>query len=182
MRIKNISIEEIKFIAHRLARNTMGWDEPIPEFGTRFPNILESCIDTPFMQFDRKDLYRGLIGKSSALFYFMIKNHPFQNGNKRIAVMTLLYLFHKNEKWLKISNQDLYIFAKNILRTIRPRKINGKKKILLFIFCFNFIYRIYFFVDNKRFCFCIKLRLSHYTSWLNYYPPIYRAGILKICF
>ncbi|MFA6585541.1 MAG: type II toxin-antitoxin system death-on-curing family toxin [Candidatus Paceibacterota bacterium] len=117
MRTKRITVKEIEYVAFSFAQKLLTFNEPIPEFGTRFPNILESCIDTPFMQFDGKDLYRGLIGKSSVLFYFMIKNHPFQNGNKRIAVMTLLYLFHKNGKWLKMSNKDLYIFAKNIAKS-----------------------------------------------------------------
>jgi len=41
----------------------------------------------------------------------MIKNHPFQNGNKRIAVMTLFYFLYKNGKWLNINNTDLYNFS-----------------------------------------------------------------------
>ena len=127
MRTKRITVKEIEYVAFSFAQKLLTFNEPIPEFGTRFPNILESCIDTPFMQFAGKDLYRGLIGKSSALFYFMIKNHPFQNGNKRIAVMTLLYLFHKNGKWLKISNQDLYIFAKNIAKS----KPTAREKIIV---------------------------------------------------
>lgn len=92
----------------------MNWDEPIPDFGTRFPNILESCINTPFVRFDKKDQYRGLIGKASILFYLMIKNHPFQNGNKRIAVMSLLYFLYSNGKWLSINNVDLYNLAVNV--------------------------------------------------------------------
>ena len=42
----------------------------------------------------------------------MIKNHPFQNGNKRIAMATLFYFLYKNEKWLRVDNQELYNFAK----------------------------------------------------------------------
>ena len=105
----------------------MTYDEPIPDFGTRFPNILESCINMPFSQFNRKDLYRGLVGKASILFYLIIKNHPFQNGNKRIAVMSLLYFLYKNGKWLKMSNLNLYNFAKGIARS-RP---SSKEKIIL---------------------------------------------------
>lgn len=41
----------------------------------------------------------------------MIKNHPFQNGNKRIAVMTLLVALSSEDKWLDTSWQDLYEFA-----------------------------------------------------------------------
>jgi death-on-curing family protein len=38
----------------------------------------------------------------------MIKNHPFQNGNKRIAITTLLMFLHANGKWLKADSQELY--------------------------------------------------------------------------
>lgn len=117
MRTQRITAKEIEYVAFSFARKLMTWDEPIPEFGTRFPNILESCIETPFGRFSRKDLYRGLVGKASILFYLIIKNHPFQNGNKRIAVMTLLYLFHKNGKWIRMSNENLYNFAKGIARS-----------------------------------------------------------------
>ncbi len=46
------------------------------------------------------------------LFYLLIKNHPFENGNKRIAVTTLLYFLYKNKKWLRVNNYQLYNFAK----------------------------------------------------------------------
>jgi death on curing protein len=117
MRTKRISEIEVEYTAFSLARKMLTWDEPIPDFGTRFPNILESCLGTPFGQFNRKDLYRGLVGKGSILFYLMIKNHPFQNGNKRIAIMSLLYFFYKNDKWLRIDNINLYNFAKDVAKS-----------------------------------------------------------------
>lgn len=107
-----LRVIEIKYIAYRLARETMTWDEPIPSFDTRFPNILEQCLVSPFQTFEKKTLYRGLISKSGILFYLLIKNHPFQNGNKRLAITILLYFLYKNNKWLKIDNIELYRFAK----------------------------------------------------------------------
>ncbi len=109
--MKIVTVADIEYLAHKLAKQMMEWDEPIPDFGTRFPNILESCVRVPFQTFDKKSLYSGLKGKSAILFYLMIKNHPFQNGNKRIAVTTLLIFLWKNKKWLKTSNQELYNFA-----------------------------------------------------------------------
>lgn len=110
--MRSISISEVEYVAHRLARETMNWDEPIPDFNSRFPRILESCLAVPFQSFGRRTLYKRLTGKASILFYLMIKNHPFQNGNKRIAVTTLLYFLYKNKKWLKVDNTELYNFAK----------------------------------------------------------------------
>lgn len=110
--IKKLSIEAIKYTARSLAVKTMSWNEPIPEFETRFPNVLESCIVTPFQKFDKKFLYEGLIGKAAILFYLLIKNHPFQNGNKRIAVTTLLVFLYLNNKWLRSTEVELYNTAK----------------------------------------------------------------------
>lgn len=110
--METITISEVEYTAHRLARELMSWDEPIPDFSTRFPNILESCLASPFAMFGKKPLYKGLIGKASILFYFMVKNHPFKNGNKRIAVTTLLVFLHKHHKWLRVDNLQLYRFAK----------------------------------------------------------------------
>lgn len=89
----------------------MSFNEPIPDFSSRFPNVLESCLSTPFQTFSNKSLYAGLIEKASILFYLMIKNHPFQNGNKRIAMTTLFVFLHKNGKWLKVDTQELYNFT-----------------------------------------------------------------------
>ena len=121
MRAKKITVKEVEYTAFLLAQELMTYNEPIPDFGTRFPNILESCINTPFAHY-KKDLYRGLVEKASTLFYLCIKNHPFQNGNKRIAVMILLYFLYKNSKWLKMDQMDLYNFAKRIAKSTPPSR------------------------------------------------------------
>ena len=129
MRTKSITIAEVEFTAFTLAREFMTWDESIPDFGTRFPDKLESCLGMPFVRFSRKDLYRGLIGKASILFYLMIKNHPFQNGNKRIAVTTLLVFLSNNNKWLKMGVDKMYKFAVDIAKS-KPASF---EKILIYI-------------------------------------------------
>ena len=109
--MKTITILEVEYTAFRLAKELLAYDETIPGFGTRFPNILESCLATPFQRFSNRSLYPGLIAKSSILFYLMLKNHPFQNGNKRIAMTTLLVFLYMNNKWIKADLQELYNFA-----------------------------------------------------------------------
>lgn len=112
MKIKKINIAEVEYIAYQLAKKFMEWDEPIPSFSSRFPNVLESCLITPFQSFAKTQFYRGLVEKAAILFYLMIKNHPFENGNKRIAMTTLFVFLYKNKKWLKVDNTELYNFAK----------------------------------------------------------------------
>ena len=114
MKINRIEIVEVEYIAYELAKKFMQWDEPIPEFGTRFPGRLESCLATPFQTFSKRILYPGLIGKAAMMFYLMVKNHPFENGNKRIAITTLLHFLRTNGKWLLATNEELYEFAKSV--------------------------------------------------------------------
>lgn len=109
--MKIITVKEVEYIAFDIAQEMLSFDEPIPDFSTRPPNILESCLATPFQSFSGKFLYLGLISKASMLFYLMIKNHPFQNGNKRIAMTTLLGFLFKNKKWIKVDTQELYNFT-----------------------------------------------------------------------
>lgn len=109
--MKIITTADVEHIAFNLARQLLTFDEPIPDYSTRFPNILESCLLTPFQKFSRKFLYPSLVAKAGILLYLMIKNHPFQNGNKRIALTTLFVFLHRNGKWLSIDAQSLYNFV-----------------------------------------------------------------------
>lgn len=102
----------------------MTFNEPIPDFSTRFPNILESCLATPFQSFSRRPLYKGLIAKASILFYLMLKNHPFQNGNKRIAITTMLVFLDLNGKWLNVNLDEFYELSVRISAS-RPSEYNN---------------------------------------------------------
>jgi len=131
--IKKITIRDIEYISHRMASEMVDYNEPIPDFSTRFPNILESCLATPFMSFGARDLYKTLVDKAAVLFYLMIKNHPFQNGNKRTAITTLIVFLASNEKWLDAADEDLYGFTVWIASSPAKSKDEAIKAIEEFI-------------------------------------------------
>lgn len=133
MKIKSISMREFECIVHYSAVKLTEFNEPIPPFNTRYPNRLESCLLTPFMDFDRKFFYKGLKGKAAIMFYLLIKNHPFRNGNKRIAIIALLYLLLINGKWLQASIMDLYNFTIWIAQSNNKLKDETVKAIEKFI-------------------------------------------------
>ena len=109
--MRELTLSHVEAMAHSLAQKFLAWDEPIPDFSTRFPGILESCLKTPLQTYGGKSLYPTLADKAAVLFYLLIKNHPFQNGNKRIAVTSLLTFLALNQKWLKMETEDLYHLA-----------------------------------------------------------------------
>ncbi len=51
--------------------------------------LLDSAVAQPQQTFDGIDLYPDLATKASALFFSLVRNHPFIDGNKRVAVMAL---------------------------------------------------------------------------------------------
>ena len=107
-----LNLLEAEYIAHQLATELLSYtQEPIPPFGTRYPHKLESCLEQPFQTFGDQDLYPGLHRKAALLFYLVIKNHPFRNGNKRMALtLTLTFLF-MNGQFLEIPTDQLYDLA-----------------------------------------------------------------------
>ena len=111
MRVKPVTVSDVEYVAFRLAKELLSSSESIPDFSTRYPNILESCVAIPFQSFSGKGLYPSLVAKASILFYLMIKNHPFQNGNKRLAITTLFLFLQRNGKWLRVDNHELYSFT-----------------------------------------------------------------------
>lgn len=110
--MNRLSVDDVEYIAYRVAKELRKFREPIPDFSTRFPGRLESCLAAPFQKFGGKSRYRGLIPTSAALFYYMIKSHPFRNGNKRIAMTTMMVHLHVNNRWIKVDQQEFYNFAK----------------------------------------------------------------------
>jgi death-on-curing protein len=131
--MKTITLKEVEYIAFKLARKELSFDEPIPDFSTRFPNALESCLAVPFQSFSGKSLYPTLVSKAAMLFYLLIKNHPFQNGNKRIAMTALFVFLYRNGKWLEVDTQGLYNFTMWVAqspRTVKDETVKATEKFL----------------------------------------------------
>ncbi len=109
--MRELTVSDVEFVALVLARKHLAFDEPIPDFSSRYPNVLESCLAVPFQRFYGETMYPTLVAKAAILFYLMIKDHPFQNGNKRIAITTLIVFLLENNKWLAIDLDLLYRFT-----------------------------------------------------------------------
>ena len=103
-----LTLPDVQQVAFALARERLSLDEPIPDCETRFPGRLEACLEVPFQSFGGHSPYGSLVAKAGILFYLLIKDHPFQNGNKRIALTSLFVFLFLNGKWLKSGQQELY--------------------------------------------------------------------------
>jgi prophage maintenance system killer protein len=66
-------------------------------FGNEKDESFHSSLQTIYQTFDGADLYPGLHEKAANLLYFIVKNHSFSDGNKRIAAGLFLYFLDKNK-------------------------------------------------------------------------------------
>jgi prophage maintenance system killer protein len=96
--------------------------EPIPDIGQDGIGKVESSLKTPFQSYGGRYLYKGFNKKASALFYFLIKNHCLQNGNKRMAILTLSFFIYSNNRAFAISENCLYALAKHTADSKSKRK------------------------------------------------------------
>ena len=70
-------------------------------FSIERDDSFRSSISTIYQSFGRVDLYPTLEDKASALLYFIVKNHSFIDGNKRIGATIFLYFLEKNHALYK---------------------------------------------------------------------------------
>lgn len=65
-------------------------------FGKEKDNSFKSSITTIYQTFGGRELYPSVEEKAANLLYFVIKNHSFVDGNKRIAASIFLWFLDKN--------------------------------------------------------------------------------------
>jgi prophage maintenance system killer protein len=65
-------------------------------FGRQKDEGLQSALGAVMQTFEGRDLYPSLEEKAAHLLYFLIKNHAFVDGNKRIGAALFLWFLEKN--------------------------------------------------------------------------------------
>ncbi len=86
-------------------------------FGKLRGDEFEGILRTIYQSFGGEEVYPTVAEKAANLFYFIIKDHPFFDGNKRIASLLFVTFLHMNEYGLtkegdlKISDKALVALA-----------------------------------------------------------------------
>ncbi|WP_165170034.1 virulence protein RhuM/Fic/DOC family protein [Adlercreutzia sp. ZJ242] len=65
-------------------------------FGVEKDDTFKSSIGAIYQSFDGREIYPSVQEKAANLLYFIVKNHSFHDGNKRIAATIFLYFLDKN--------------------------------------------------------------------------------------
>jgi prophage maintenance system killer protein len=65
-------------------------------FGREKDQSFESSVRTIYQSFGGQELYPSVEEKAANLLYFVVKNHSFSDGNKRIAAFLFVYFLDRN--------------------------------------------------------------------------------------
>ncbi|WP_129723971.1 type II toxin-antitoxin system death-on-curing family toxin [Xylanivirga thermophila] len=88
--MKRLTKTQILNMHSLLIKETGGSD------GIRDEGLLDSALNAPFQTFGGEDIYRTVKSKAAKLGYFLINNHPFIDGNKRIGILAMLVFLELN--------------------------------------------------------------------------------------
>jgi len=99
---------------------------PQEQAGVKDRNLLRSAIDRPKQSVFGEDAYPTIYNKAAALFESLAQNHPFHNGNKRVAFTALDHFLFYNGYDLQLNEEEAYQFTMAVvLKEIELTKITG---------------------------------------------------------
>jgi len=102
MAINYVGIEEVYVIHEKMIEIGKG------RKGIRDFTLLHSAVERPKATFAARELYPTLWLKTAALVHSLIKNHPFNDGNKRTGYFSAM-------RFLKINGYDLSAKQKELV-------------------------------------------------------------------
>ncbi|SDL66957.1 death on curing protein [Paenibacillus sp. ov031] len=82
--------------------------------GVKNYSLLDSAVNSPQQTLFGEDAYPSIFEKTSALLESLVKNHCFQNGNKRTAYLVTKSFLMLNGYHLQMERQFAVEFVVNI--------------------------------------------------------------------
>jgi len=100
LEIKKVTTQEKFRISYQRARQELDRLKahyPSTLFGLEKDQSFSGSIGAIYQTFNGKDLYPSIEEKAAHLLYFVVKNHSFIDGNKRIAASLFLWFLNENK-------------------------------------------------------------------------------------
>ncbi|MCL2536674.1 MAG: virulence protein RhuM/Fic/DOC family protein [Coriobacteriia bacterium] len=109
-------LRELNYEEARELIDSMPYMRESDLFGREKDDSFKSALATVYQTFGGHDLYPSVQEKAANLLYLIIKNHPFNDGNKRIAATMFVYFLSLNGALIDESQRPL--IANNTLAAI----------------------------------------------------------------
>jgi len=91
-----VTAEDLSMALTQLKKKLVQKGEATEIFGQgRTKDSVEGIVGNVFQSFGGKDLYPTVEAKAAHLLYFMVKNHPFTDGNKRSGAFAFVWFLSR---------------------------------------------------------------------------------------
>lgn len=127
-----LGIEYVSFVHDEVIARIWPDIDPVSPKEYRSHQLLESALGRPFYSVGGQDAYPSVLEKAAALFHSMIANHPFQNGNKRTAVVWVDAFLVANGYNLALGNSAMYELATQTA-SYRQRQIGHEEMLQMIV-------------------------------------------------
>lgn len=91
-----LNYEDARKVIDEIKKELIAKKEASDLFGQENNEKFKGIVGSIYQTFKGKELYSSLEEKAAHLLYFVIKDHPFVDGNKRIASFLFVYYLDKN--------------------------------------------------------------------------------------
>lgn len=100
-----LDYDNCKDIITKLKKELIAKKEAADIFGQEYKGRFNGILGSVYQTFGAKELYLSIEEKAAHLLYFIIKDHPFTDGNKRIGSFLFIYFLDKNNYLYKKSGE-----------------------------------------------------------------------------
>lgn len=102
---------DVEAIHYSLVKDYARSRDPIDPPGIRARSLLESAVHRPYTSLGAIPKYPTASMAGAALLHALIHDHPFHNGNKRTAIVSLLVFLDRNKYVLTADDDDLFAYV-----------------------------------------------------------------------
>jgi len=120
--VRLLTLEEVLGIHYALVKDFCRQNDPIIPPGPMNEAIIGSAVFRQHTSIGSESKYPSVEMSAAALLHSLVHDHPFHNGNKRTALVSMLVLLDENNLMITCGEDDLFKF---VLRLAQHRIVDG---------------------------------------------------------
>ena len=135
----DLSYGNTKIAIDELKGNLVKKKQATEIFGIERENSFQAIIGNLYQTFGGKKLYPSIEEKAAHLLYFIIKDHPFVDGNKRIASFLFIVFLAKNRHLFNRNGERKFNNSGLVALALLVAESNPKQKDVIIKLIMNFL-------------------------------------------
>jgi prophage maintenance system killer protein len=127
-----LTYEEAVKVVAAIKKDLLAKKQGSQLFGQETDDKFRSIIGNVYQSLDGKGVYPSFEEKAAHFLYFSVKDHPFIDGNKRVASFLFVYLLDRNQKlYDKSGERKINDNALTVLTLLIAASLPSEKDILI---------------------------------------------------